>query len=85
MLTPQQCDELEAFGPENVRAKLATQGEGRDASIMGFKCGEITRGDIEDWLAEKNTQEKKMQERILFWAIVGGVSGTVGALIALFK
>ena len=63
--------------------------EQRGAAISGFTCGDITRGDIEDWLVEKNSEETALQHTILFWARVAGSTGLVGIVIAavdwLFK
>jgi hypothetical protein len=88
-LTADQRKELQEFGATNVRFKLPTHGAGRGAAISGFKCGDITRGDIEDWLAEKSREETALQQRILFWARVAGWTGIVGIVIAaadwLFK
>jgi hypothetical protein len=75
-LTDEQRAELEALGPETVRAKLIQAGAGRGASLAGFKTGfqgdRLTRGDIEDWLAEKNVQETAERKRTLWWAMVAG-------------
>jgi hypothetical protein len=57
MLTTEQRAELEHHGAASIRFKLTQHGAGRGAAISGFKCGDITRGDIEDWLAEKNAEE----------------------------
>ena len=57
MLTPEQRAELEEHGAASIRFKLTQYGAGRGASISGFKCGDITRGDIEDWLARKSREE----------------------------
>jgi hypothetical protein len=65
MLTNEQRAELEALGPENVRQKQMLGGRGRGAAVPGFKCGDITRGDIEDWLAEKYVEETCVQKSTL--------------------
>lgn len=83
MLTQQQRDELENLGATTIRHKLTTHGAGRGASISGFTCGDITRGDIEDWLVEKNREETAQQGTILFWARIAGVTGVVGLLLGL--
>ena len=85
MLTQEQRQELETMGATNVRFRLSQFGGGRASAIPGFKCGDMTRGDIEDWLAEKYVEEVRMQRWTLVWAMVGGVAGTLGVLIALFK
>ncbi len=83
MLTEVQRKELENLGATTIRFKLTTHGAGRGASISGFTCGDVTRGDIEDWLAEKNREEAALQDKILFWARIAGVAGIAGVLLVL--
>jgi hypothetical protein len=78
MLDQNQRAELEALGAPNVRMKLGAVGHGRGASIPGFKCGDITRGDIEDWLAEKYVAEVDVQKSTLRWAKIAGWAGIAG-------
>jgi hypothetical protein len=82
VLTPEQRAELEEHGAETIRFKLIQYGAGRGASISGFKCGDITRGDIEDWLAEKSREESAQQSATLRWARIAGWAGIVGVLLA---
>jgi hypothetical protein len=78
--------ELERRGLENVKLKLLAAGVGRGALVRGFaNPSEIPRDFVEDWVA---AEERKMtQERrwTLCWAIVGGVAGVIGVLIAILK
>lgn len=87
MLTNEQRAELEALGPETVRAKLIQPGAGRGADLSGFKTGilggHLTRGDVEDWLADKHIEEARVQNSTLRWAKIAGWAGIAGALIAL--
>jgi hypothetical protein len=53
-LSNKERDELEALRPATVRIMLVKGGPGRGASIPGFKCGEISKVDIDDWLIEKD-------------------------------
>jgi hypothetical protein len=78
MLTPEQRAELEEHGAASIRFKLTQYGAGRGASIRGFKCGDITRGDIEDWLAGKSKEETAQQSAILRWARIAGWAGIIG-------
>jgi hypothetical protein len=65
MLSPEHRAELEALGPETVRMKLLDCGPGRGACPPGFtRPNDITRGDIEDWLVEKYTQESQEQHHM---------------------
>ena len=84
MLSPDQHSELERMGTENVRSKLTTYGGGRGAAIGGFRCGDITRGDIEDWLAEKHSSERREQQSTLFWAKIAALTGIITVAIALY-
>jgi hypothetical protein len=79
-LTPAQRAELEESGPATIRLKLTQYGAGRGASISGFKCGDITRGDIEDWLVEKNSEETALQQGTLRWAKIAGVAGIISII-----
>jgi hypothetical protein len=81
MLTPEQRAELEEHGPQSIRFKLIQYGTGRGASIPGFRCGDITRGDIEDWLIEKTTIEAAQQTATLRWAMIAGWAGIISAIL----
>jgi hypothetical protein len=77
-----QRNELEATGAKVVSFKLMAQpGADKGAAIRGFNCGDITRGDVEDWLADKARDEERQQARILQWARIAGWSGIVAAVI----
>jgi hypothetical protein len=82
MLTAEQRAELEEQGPQNIRFKLASYGGGRGAAIGGFRCGDITRSEIEDWLAEKYQMEAAQQRSILRWARIAGWAGIVSVILA---
>ena len=72
MLTVQQRAELETLGPSSVRLKLIQDDAGREASISGFECGDITCGDIDDWLVEKHFENIARQQGLLRWAQIFG-------------
>jgi hypothetical protein len=80
MLSNEQRAELEALGAATVRLKLTQYGAGRGASISGFKCGDITRGNIEDWLVEKNAEETALQRGTLRWAKLAGWAGIISVI-----
>jgi hypothetical protein len=63
MLTKEQRAELETYGPEVVRARLIHSGPGRGASVAGFETSNLglNRGDVEDWLAEKQVVEARLE------------------------
>ena len=83
MLTEAQRKALEVLGPTTVLAKLILSGAGRGASVSGFTCGDITRGYIEDWLAEKHTEESQTQSATLRWAKIAGWAGIASLIISL--
>jgi hypothetical protein len=83
MLTDVQHAELETLGVSSVRLKLLQGGPGRGASISGFKCGDITRGDIEDWLIEKNIEETAIQQGTLRWAKIAGWAGIISVVVTV--
>jgi hypothetical protein len=87
MLTDEQRAELEALGAATVRAKLIQPGAGRGADLAGFKTGiqggNLTRGDIEDWLAEKHIEEARIQNSTLRWARIAGWAGIIGVIVTL--
>jgi hypothetical protein len=86
-LTDEQRAELEALGPETVRAKLIQGGPGHGASVAGFKSGHpgglgglLTRGDVEDWLAEKHGEEARERKQTLRWATIAAWAGIAGVI-----
>ena len=83
MLTAEQRSELERLQAPNVLSLLIHSGPGRGASVSGFECGDITRGDIADWLAEKHAEEMRMQSSTLRWAKIAGIAGIVGVMVGI--
>jgi hypothetical protein len=80
---------LEAAGTANVRDKLRYAGPGRGAAVPGFASGDITRGDIEDWLTGKERKEKnELRRRANLGIAISLFSmavGLAGLLVALLK
>lgn len=77
-----QRKELEETGAKVVGFKLMAQpGAGKGASIRGFNCGDIPRGDVEEWLAEQAHREDEQQVEILRWAKIAGWAGIAAAII----
>jgi hypothetical protein len=68
MLTPEQRAELDSHSPSSIQFKLLQAGPGRGASVSGFKCGEITRGDIEDWLVDQNVLQRSRDRNLFFYS-----------------
>ena len=82
-LTEAQRAELEELSPDNVRPKLMQAGAGRGAVVPGFKSHDILRGDIEDWLAEKYSEEKRMEKRRTNVGNFVGIAGVVVAIVGI--
>lgn len=82
MLSDHQKATLEEAGTAIVRIRLTNYGGGRDTVVGGFKCENVTRGDLEDWLTEKSREEMAQQSSILRWAKIAGVAAIIGAAIA---
>ncbi len=59
---------LDKLGVDNVRLKLQYAGSGRGALVPGLLDDNQLRGDVEDWLAERNRQSDKLQAETLWWA-----------------
>jgi len=84
MLTDAQRKELERNGTSNVRFKLSSYGGGRASALTGAYPGEVmTRGDVEDWLAERAIEETEMARSTLRWAKIAGWAGIAGAVLGL--
>jgi hypothetical protein len=82
-LSNEQRAELEALAPATVRFMLIQGGPGRGASIGGFKCGDITKGDIDDWLIEKNVEEAAIQRGTLRWAKIAGFASILSVVVTV--
>jgi hypothetical protein len=68
-LSPSDRTELERLGADNVRHRLSYSGPSKEAVIGAFGPGfGMTRGDVEEWLAEKSQEAAKLQLNILWWA-----------------
>jgi hypothetical protein len=53
-----QRAELEEADPAVLLDKLRCAGPGRGASVIGFRCGEIPRGIVEDFLAGRDRRDR---------------------------
>ena len=76
-LSEANLKELEEMGAQNVVLHLS---KCTGADIGGFKTGNMARGGIIAWLADKDHAEDRMQRRILFWAVVAGIAGIAGVV-----
>jgi len=66
MLTINEREELEQLGAPSVRAKLAAHSVGRRNLLDGFlQCSDPTRGDVEDWLADRARIEAAEHRRMM--------------------
>jgi|SRR6516162_5630082 hypothetical protein len=91
-LDPRIRAELERRGPANVRALLVGLGGGvgRNTPVpLQLPAGvpDPLRGDVEDWLREKEREAEGVARRTLKWAKIAGLAaiifGIVTALIGI--
>jgi hypothetical protein len=80
--------ELDRLGTENVRLQLAHAGPSRGSVVPGLgkrpdqQFG-MTRGDVEDWLAEQTREAARQQADILWWAKAAAFIGLLGIIVAI--
>jgi hypothetical protein len=78
-------DDLEAIGPQNVRARLAQTNSGSRGEISIGASG-MTIGFAQEWLAwhdaERTADEKARHERQIFWTRLAAISATVAGASA---
>jgi hypothetical protein len=88
-LTASEQAALEAAGAANVRDKLRYAGPGRGAAVAGLAPGDLTRGDVEDWLTDKEREERnEMRRRANLGIAISLTSlalGLAGLMVALLK
>jgi hypothetical protein len=57
------------------------------ALVPGLLDDNQLRGDVEDWLAERNRQSDKLQAETLWWAKaaawIAGAFGVIGTVVAI--
>lgn len=83
-LSPTDRVELDRLTVENVRLKLAYAGPGPGSVVPGLGPGfGMTRGDVEDWLAEQSRAATTLQSKILWWAKAAAWVGAVGILVGI--
>jgi hypothetical protein len=83
-LSPSELAELDRLGADNVRHRLSYAGPSKGAVISGFGSAfAMTRGDVEEWLAEKNQEVTKLQLNILWWARAATWVGLTSILVTV--
>jgi hypothetical protein len=76
--------ELNRLGIENVKLKLSYAGPGAGSVVRGLGPGYgMTRGDVEDWLAEQDREAARRQIDTLWWAKAAAWIGAAGILVAI--
>jgi hypothetical protein len=80
--------ELNRLTIENVRLKMAYAGADPGSVVPGLgkrpdQPFGMTRADVELWLAEQANKTAEQQASTLWWAVVAGVSGIIGILVAV--
>ena len=89
-LTFDQARELERLGMDNVRERLRYAGASPGSVVPALGDGKMLRGDVEDWLAERDKalreRAEKLQQDTLWWAKaaawVAGAGIVVGAIVS---
>jgi hypothetical protein len=86
-LTFDQQRECERQGPDNARRQLAYAGANPGSVVPGLGDGMMTRGDVQEWLAEierKSAEEQKeATASTLFWAKVAAWAGIIGIVVTI--
>jgi hypothetical protein len=82
-LSANQIAELDRLGPENVSLKLSYAGVGSGALVRGFSCEDMTRSDVEDWLANQGRKSAKQQADTLWWAKAATIVAVVSLIVTL--
>jgi hypothetical protein len=76
--------ELDSMGMAAVQKKLDHAGAGHGSIVPGFKCGNIERGFVEDWIAAKEREATNLQAATLLWAKIAAVIGVVVTIVVPF-
>jgi hypothetical protein len=88
-LSDADFEELERLTPDYVRSKLTFAGAGLGATVPGLGNGMMLRGDVEDWLAERDRESAKRQADTLFFyttaAWMAGLALVVATIFALLN
>ena len=91
MLTPPQLAELEALGPYIIRLRLqVATGRDRNAQMTGFRSGLMTRGEVEEWLSQKDREDAERERatlkraKIVDWASVGVIAAIVVGFLVIW-
>lgn len=64
-LTEQQRAELEQLGLAMVQMKVANSGAGLGATVQHMASGVMTRKDVEDWVAQRTSEQVEQQTEML--------------------
>jgi hypothetical protein len=76
--------ELDRLGIENVKLKLGHAGPGSGSTVPGLgQAFGMTRGDVEDWLAEQDREAAKQRVDTLWWAKTAAWISALGILVAI--
>jgi hypothetical protein len=61
---------------------LASAQGGRDAVLNRFlPSGDVSKGDVQDWVLENTPAETAQQNAILFWAKIAGWSAIAAVML----
>lgn len=85
-ISPEDRAYLESLGVDNVRQRLSYAGSGGYAVVPGLGRGpglDLTRSDVEAWLAEKDRAARRLQSDTLWWAKAAAWIGIAGIVVAI--
>jgi len=85
-LSDADFEELELLTPDYVRSKLTFAGAGLGATVPGLGNGMMLRGDVEDWLAERDRESDKREadfNKAAAW--MAGLALVVATIFALLN
>jgi hypothetical protein len=77
-LSDADSEELQRLAPDKIRSKLASAGAGRGTTVPGLGDGMMLRGDVEDWLAERDRESAKREADTLFFNKCRCLDGRAG-------
>ncbi len=52
--------------------------------MTGFRSGLMTRGEVEDWLSQRDQEDAEREQATRkWWARIAGWAGVVGVVVAI--
>jgi hypothetical protein len=80
-LTSEDRAKLDECDPGTVRMRLIESGATKGGAVRLGDGSTLPARDIEAWLADKSTENAKLQRDTLWWAKVAGGAAIVGIIV----